>query len=113
MGEEGASSSGLSSSHDKDSAFDATSHEAMYKNKGMTPDAMRKRREEACAEIRKAKRYDDLNKRRQMDMAQANLEEESGYEAEVSVRSSSAWSQVIAVAGHEQTDSFDFHFYKL
>lgn len=38
---------------------------------------MRKRREEACAEIRKARRYDDLNKRRQIDMAEANLDGEA------------------------------------
>lgn len=47
---------------------------------GMTSDAMRKRREEACAEIRKAKRYDDLNKRRQIDLAPADEDEEPGRE---------------------------------
>lgn len=42
----------------------------------MTSDAMRKRREEVCAEIRKAKRYDDLNKRRQIDLAPTDLGEQ-------------------------------------
>ncbi|CAG9538642.1 unnamed protein product [Cercopithifilaria johnstoni] len=110
MDEERASSSGISNPYDRDSGFDVTSREAMYKNKGMTSDAMRKRREEACAEIRRAKRYDDLNKRRQIDLAPTNAEEEPGRELEVNVRSCSAWSQVIAMAGHEQIDSFDFHF---
>lgn len=35
----------------------------------MTSDALRKRREETSIEIRKQKRYNDLNKRRQMDLA--------------------------------------------
>ncbi|EFO20800.2 hypothetical protein LOAG_07693 [Loa loa] len=100
MGEEGASSSGFSTSYDKDSGFDVTSHEAMYKNKGMTSDAMRKRREETCAEIRKAKRYDDLNKRRQIDMAQTN--EEPRREPEINVQSCSTLSQAITMTGHEQ-----------
>lgn len=34
MDDEGASSSGISNPYDRDSGFDATSHEAMYKNKG-------------------------------------------------------------------------------
>ncbi|KAK6107939.1 Armadillo/beta-catenin-like repeat family protein [Brugia pahangi] len=109
MGEEGASSSGLSSSHDKDSAFDATSHEAMYKNKGMTPDAMRKRREEACAEIRKAKRYDDLNKRRQMDMAQANLEEESGYEAACTTVDGRIFTKLRGECPEDIEEALDFY----
>uniref|UniRef100_A0A158Q8R1 Importin subunit alpha n=1 Tax=Elaeophora elaphi TaxID=1147741 RepID=A0A158Q8R1_9BILA len=80
MDEEAASSSGFPNSCDRDSGFDATSREAMYKNKGMTSDAMRKRREEACAEMRKARRYDDLNKRRQIDLAPSDADEESGRE---------------------------------
>lgn len=46
----------------------------------MTSDAMRRRREEVCTEIRKAKRYDDLNKRRQIDMALADENDEPGRE---------------------------------
>uniref|UniRef100_A0A8R1Y3S4 Importin subunit alpha n=1 Tax=Onchocerca volvulus TaxID=6282 RepID=A0A8R1Y3S4_ONCVO len=46
---------------------------------GMTSDAMRKRREEVCAEIRKARRFDDLNKRRQIDLAPPEIVEESEF----------------------------------
>ncbi|VDO32209.1 unnamed protein product [Onchocerca flexuosa] len=70
MDEQGPSSSGN----------DVSSHEAMYKNRGMTSDAMRKRREEVCAEIRKARRFDDLNKRRQIDLAPPEIVEESERE---------------------------------
>uniref|UniRef100_A0A915PGE1 Importin subunit alpha n=1 Tax=Setaria digitata TaxID=48799 RepID=A0A915PGE1_9BILA len=80
MNEEGASSSAFSATYDRDSDFATASRGSMYKNKGMTSDAMRKRREEVCAEIRKAKRYDDLNKRRQIDLAPTDLLEESERE---------------------------------
>ncbi|KAM3717676.1 Importin subunit [Dirofilaria immitis] len=82
--------------------YDATSREAMYKNRGMTSDVMRKRREEACAEIRKARRLDDLNKRRQIDLAPPEIIEDPDYEPESNAQSCSAWSQVITMADHEQ-----------
>ncbi|VDK87686.1 unnamed protein product [Litomosoides sigmodontis] len=102
MNEEGASSSGHLSLCDRD-PYDATSRESMYKNRGMTSDAMRRRREEVCAEIRKAKRYDDLNKRRQIDLADKNDGPER--QLEINMRSCSAWSKVIATTGHEQVSN--------
>ncbi len=56
----------------------SSSHEGRYKNKGVTQDELRRRREEDSIQLRKQKRDDQITKRRNVTLEPGDLSDVDG-----------------------------------